>query len=64
MVRISKQKERRSVSHRKHKAPAVKTGPLKDNLPLGYKPVENALSNEGFKTLVHVPTIKAARISR
>ena len=43
MVRISKQSERRQRSPRKHKAPAVKTGPLKDNLPLGYKEHANAL---------------------
>ncbi len=43
MVRISKQSERRQRSPRKHKAPAVKTGPLKDNLPLGFKEHANAL---------------------
>jgi hypothetical protein len=43
MVRISKQQERRSVSPRKRKAPSKKTGPLKDNLPLGYKEHTNAI---------------------
>lgn len=43
MVRISKQSERRSQSRRRCKAPAKKTGPLKDNLPLGFKGHTNSL---------------------
>ena len=42
MTRVSKQARRRAVSPRKHKGPSVKTGPKKDNLPLGYKEHENA----------------------
>lgn len=52
MVRISKQQERRSVSPRKRKSPSKKTGALRDKLPLGYKPHQNALegefANQGF----------------
>ena len=44
MVRISKQQERRNTSPRKRKAPSAKTGALKDNLPEGFKPHQNALS--------------------
>ncbi len=43
MTRMSKQGERRAKSPRKHKKPSVKTGPLKDKLPEGYKPHANAL---------------------
>ena len=43
MVRISKQAERRSVSRRRTRAPAKKTGVKKDALPLGFKPHANAL---------------------
>ncbi len=42
MTRMSKQGERRNQSPRKHKKPSVKTGSLKDNLPMGYKPHDNA----------------------
>lgn len=45
MTRVSKQGRRRAVSPRKHKTPTVKTGPKKDNLPKGYKPHENAVSD-------------------
>lgn len=43
MVRRSKQEERRSKSPKRRRAPAPKTGPLKDNLPHGYKAHENSL---------------------
>jgi len=46
MVRISKQSERRSRSPRKRRAPAAKTGPKKDQLPLGYKEHANALNGD------------------
>jgi len=43
MVRISKQQERRQRSPRRRRAPAAKTGPRQDNLPLGFKAHENAI---------------------
>ena len=43
MTRIGKKAERRGQSPRKHKPPAVKTGPKKDQLPKGYKEHENAV---------------------
>ena len=46
MTRLSKQAERRAVSPRKHKRPSVKTGPLKDKLPKGYKEQFNALDKK------------------
>lgn len=57
MVRISKKSERRQRSPRKHKAPAAKTGPLKENLPLGYKPHANALEGE-VAQLAFIPKIR------
>jgi hypothetical protein len=47
MTRMSKQAERRSKSPRKHKAPSVKTGSKKDNLPRGFKLHENAAETAG-----------------
>jgi hypothetical protein len=41
MVRISKKAERRAVSFRRPKLPGKKTGPLKDNLPKGFKEHQN-----------------------
>lgn len=46
MTRISKQQERRAMSPRRPRPPALKTGPLKDNLPKGYKPQLNAISGD------------------
>ena len=46
MTRMSKQGERRNKSPRKHKKPSVKTGPLKDNLPKGFKEHSNASVGE------------------
>lgn len=57
MVRISKQKERRNRSPRKHRAPAEKTGPREDNLPAGFKEHKNALEGE-LATSVFIPKIK------
>ncbi len=57
MVRMSKQGERRSRSHRKNKGPSVKTGPLKDGLKLGYKEHPNALSGE-VAEMAYIPKIK------
>lgn len=57
MVRISKQSERRNRSPRKNRAPAEKTGSLKDNLPKGYKEHGNALSGE-IAAKAYIPKIK------
>lgn len=57
MVRISKQQERRSRSHHKHRAPSPKTGPKRDNLPNGYKEHPNALADEIAAT-AFIPKIK------
>ena len=46
MTRLGKKEERRNRSPRKHKAPAKKTGPLKDNLPEGFKLQKNALGQK------------------
>lgn len=57
MVRISKQEERRSKSPRRPSIAGSKTGPLKDNLPKGYKEHANASSVEG-PLAVFIPKIK------
>lgn len=57
MTRISKQSERRHTSPRKHKKPSPKTGPLKDNLPLGYKAHANGLDGE-LAEKVFIPKIR------
>jgi len=57
MVRISKQAERRSKFPRKHRAPSAKTGPLKDNLKIGYKEHANAVGGDIAAT-IFVPKIK------
>lgn len=44
MVRISKQSEKRQRSPRRHKAPSVKTGPLKEKQL--FKEHANALEGE------------------
>lgn len=51
MVRMSKQGERRNRFPRKHRAPSVKTGPLQDNLPNGYKKHANALEGDLAKMM-------------
>ncbi len=57
MVRISKQEERRSVSRRRPRPPAKKTGAKKDALAQGFKfhanAIEGALSSAAF-----IPKIK------
>lgn len=45
MTRMSKQGERRAVSHRRRRPAAQKTGPKKDQLEFGYKVHENGLDN-------------------
>ncbi|MEI8366093.1 MAG: hypothetical protein WCF65_06715 [Parachlamydiaceae bacterium] len=57
MVRISKQSERRNRSPRKNQPPSVKTGPLQDNLPQGFKGHNNALSGDVAAT-AFIPRIK------
>lgn len=57
MVRISKQEERRSVSRRRTKRPAVKTGPKEDALPQGFKPHVNAIEGN-FAQTSFIPKIK------
>ena len=57
MTRISKKQERRSQSPRKHKKPALKTGSLPDNLPLGYKEHTNAMV-DGKKINAFIPKMK------
>ena len=51
MVRMSKQGKRRAMFPRKTKSPSKKTGPLTENLPKGYKEVENALEGDLAKEL-------------
>jgi len=46
MTRISKQGRRRNQSPRRPKLGSIKTGPKKDQLPLGFKEHLNALPNE------------------
>lgn len=55
MVRISKQAEKRNKCPKRCRAPAVKTGPKKENLPQGFKPHANAVETNG---LVFIPKIK------
>ena len=57
MTRMSKKGERRGKSPRKHKAPSTKTGPKKDNLPMGFKAHKNAVEGDLGKT-IFVPKIK------
>jgi len=57
MVRISKQSERRHRYPRKHRAPSAKTGPLKDQLPGGFKAHPNAIEGDLAK-LVFIPKIR------
>lgn len=57
MTRMSKQGERRSRFPRRPKAPAVKTGPVKDNLPKGFKEHPNAVSGDLAET-IFIPKIK------
>lgn len=57
MTRMSKKGERRGMSPRKHKDPSPKTGPLKDNLPKGYKEHDNAFSGEDAKAFF-IPKIR------
>jgi len=57
MVRISKQAERRQQSPHRRRNPSPKTGPLKDQLPKGYKPHDNAVEGE-LALSAFIPKIK------
>ncbi len=57
MVRISKQAERRSVSRKRPKPPALKTGAKQDLLPQGFKPHTNAIEGS-FSSFAFVSKIK------
>jgi hypothetical protein len=57
MVRISKVGEIRNQCPKRRKPPSPKTGPLKDNLPEGYKQHANAASGTHAKTFF-IPKIK------
>lgn len=46
MTRMSKQGERRAVSHHRPRPPAKKTGAKKDELTQGFKPHVNTMSAE------------------
>jgi hypothetical protein len=51
---MSKKEKRRAVFPRKHKKPSPKTGPLKDNLPQGYREHTNVAESSAF----FIPKIK------
>jgi len=57
MTRVSKKAERRGRSPRRCKAPQPKTGPLKDNLPKGFKEHSNAVDKE-LAASVYIPKIQ------
>ena len=57
MVRYSKQSKIRAVSKRRPAPPAVKTGPVKDALELGYKLHANAISGDTTQSKF-IPKIK------
>ena len=55
MVRISKQAERRAKCPHRPRPPAVKTGPKKDALAQGYKPMENAVADAALSQRLFIP---------
>ena len=55
MVRISKQAERRAKCPHRPRPPAVKTGPKKDALPQGFKPVANAIVDAALTQKLFIP---------
>lgn len=57
MVRIAKKAQRRNVSPRRPTVAGEKTGPKKDNLSKGFKPVLTAVSGEAAKKMF-IPKIK------
>jgi hypothetical protein len=52
MTRMSKKGKRRAVSPRKHKIPSIKSGPKRDQLSFGYKPLENAVEDKGLAVFI------------
>ena len=60
MTRPSKQSERRARSPRKCKLPGVKTGALRDQLPLGYKHHPNAMQGRCDQ---FIPTVGACHVT-
>lgn len=46
MTRMSKQGERRAVSHRRRRPQSPKTGPKRDELEFGYRVHTNAVAAE------------------
>ncbi len=46
MVRLSKVARMRAVSKKRPAKPQIKTGPLKENLPQGFKEHKNALAGD------------------
>ncbi|GAB4191931.1 MAG: hypothetical protein Tsb0015_14030 [Simkaniaceae bacterium] len=57
MVRISKKGKERNASPKRPRFPSPKTGPLKENLPKGFKEHENALQGDN-SSLAFIPKIK------
>ncbi len=57
MVRLSKQERKRSVSRRRPRPPAAKTGPKKDQLTAGFKAHANAADGD-LATKTFIPKIK------
>jgi len=56
---MSKQQERRAKSPRKRKnITTKKTGPLADNLSLGYRPHANALAEKELINQIFIPKVK------
>ncbi len=55
MVRISKQAERRAKCPHRPRPPAVKTGPKKDALPHGYKPIEGVVLDATLSQKLFIP---------
>ena len=60
MVRQSKQSERRAVSPRRPRPPALKTGPVKPNLALGFKEHQNAVDGD-LAAAIFIPKIKSPK---
>lgn len=55
MVRISKQAERRAKCPHRPRPPAKKTGPKKDALAQGYKPLANAIEDATLSHKIFIP---------
>ena len=57
MVRVPKKLREQGKSFRKHRLPSSKTGSKQDQLPLGYKSHENAISGD-VAAQAFIPKIK------